>query len=70
MQTEEIVRAPRGNTTQEQVNWVISLMEREGIKEKAKLDFQRHLKDARTDSLWEEVISYLAGWLEEKVAKF
>ncbi|MGZ3706363.1 MAG: polyprenyl synthetase family protein, partial [Bdellovibrionota bacterium] len=68
VRVEEIVRAPREQTTQEQVNWVIGLMEKNGIKEKAKQDFQRHLKEARTASLWEEVISYLAGWLEEKVA--
>jgi geranylgeranyl pyrophosphate synthase len=67
---EEIVRAPRETTAQDQVDWVISLMEREGIKERAKEDFRRHLKDARTDSLWEEVVSYLAGWLEEKVAGY
>ncbi len=68
--TEEIVRAPRENTTADQIAWVIALMEREGIKERAKLDFQRHLSEARGGSLWEEVISYLAGWLEEKVAEF
>lgn len=67
---EEIVRAPREQTTPEMVAWVISLMEREGIKELAKADFQRHLKEARSDSLWAEVSSYLAGWLEEKVAAF
>lgn len=67
---EEIVRAPREQTTPEQIAWVIALMEKMGIKEQAKADFQRHLKDARSDSLWSEVNSYLAGWLEEKVAGF
>jgi len=67
---EEIVRAPREQTTIDQVGFVISLMEKEGIKEKAKADFRQRLKEARTDSLWEEVNSYLAGWLEEKVAGF
>jgi geranylgeranyl diphosphate synthase type I len=67
---EEIVRAPRENTTPDMTAWVISLMEREGIKERAKADFRQHLKEARTGSLWEEVNSYLAGWLEEKVAGF
>ena len=45
-------------------------MEREGIKEKAKQDFHKHLKEAGSASLWEEVIAYLAGWLEKKVAGF
>jgi geranylgeranyl pyrophosphate synthase len=67
---EEIVRAPREQTTKDQVAWVSALMEREGIKERAKQDFRQHLKDASGGSLWEEVISYLAGWLEEKVAGF
>lgn len=70
VRAEEIVRAPRAETTNDQVAWLIALMEREGIKEKAKLDFQQHLKEARSGSLWEEVISYLAGWLEKKVAGF
>jgi geranylgeranyl pyrophosphate synthase len=67
---EAIVRAPREETTNDQIAWLISLMEREGIKEKAKQDFRHHLKEARTGSLWTEVIDYLAGWLEEKVAGF
>lgn len=67
---EEIVRASREATGAEQIAWVISVMEREGIKAQAKADFQWHLKEARTDSLWAEVNSYLAGWLEEKVAGF
>lgn len=67
---EEIVRAPRESTTAEQVAWVIELMEKEGIKARAKEDFQRHLKEARTASLWKEVIEFLASWLEEKVAAF
>ena len=70
MRAEEIVRAPREETTQEMIQWVVSLMERNEIKEQSKLDFQRHLKEARTASLWEEVITYLSGWLEEKVAGF
>ncbi len=67
---EEIVRAPREATSADSIAWVISVMEREGVKERAKADFQQHLKEARTASLWEEVNSYLAGWLEEKVAGF
>lgn len=70
LKVEEIVRASRESTTPEQVAWVIALMEKEGIKGKAKADFQQHLKEARSASLWEEVNSYLAGWLEEKVAGF
>lgn len=67
---EEIVRAPREQTAPEQVGWVIALMEREGIKDKAKADFHRHLREARSSSLWEEVNAFLAGWLEEKVNAF
>ncbi len=67
---EEIVRAPREETTPEQVAWLITLLEKEGIKDRAKQDFQKHLKEARGASLWQEVIDYLAGWLEEKVAGF
>jgi geranylgeranyl pyrophosphate synthase len=70
VRAEGIVRAPRDQTADDDVAWVIGLMESEGIKELAKQDFQKHLKDARTGSLWEEVIAYLAGWLEEKVAGF
>jgi len=70
LKVEEIVRATREQTSPDSIAWVISVMEREGIKERAKADFQQHLKEARTGSLWEEVNSYLAGWLEEKVAGF
>lgn len=70
VRAEGIIRAPREETSGEQIEWLISLMEREGIKEKAKQDFVQHLKQARSGSLWEEVITYLAGWLEEKVAGF
>ncbi len=70
VRAEAIVRAPREQTAQADVDWMIGLMERTGIKEQAKADFQRHLREARTASLWEEVIAYLAGWLEEKVAGF
>ena len=67
---EEIVRAARENTTDEQVRFVISLMEREGIKEQARADFQKHLREARTASFWEEVIEFLSNWLEERVKGF
>ncbi|MGE3262603.1 MAG: polyprenyl synthetase family protein [Bacteriovoracia bacterium] len=67
---EAILRASREETTPEQVRWVIELMEKNGIKEKAKQDFQHCLKEARTVSFWEEVVEYLANWLEEKVKGF
>lgn len=67
---EEIVRASRENTTDDQVQFVISVMEREGIKDQARQDFQKHLKEARTASFWEEVIEFLSGWLEERVKGF
>lgn len=67
---EAVVRAPREKTSVEDISWVISLMEKEGVKAQAKADFHRHLEAARTDSLWTEVNDYLAGWLEEKVAAF
>jgi geranylgeranyl diphosphate synthase type I len=67
---EEIVRSPRDMTSADDIAFVISLMESEGVKDQAKKDFQRHLKEAGKASLWEEVVSYLAGWLEEKVAAF
>ena len=70
IRVEQIVRSPRQETSQEDVDWVISLMERENIKERAKQDFYRHIQEARTDSLWDEVIQYLAGWLEERVRSF
>jgi geranylgeranyl diphosphate synthase type I len=68
--TEEILRAPREQTTAEQIAWVIGLMEKQGIKEQAKKDFQNCLKEARTASFWGKVIEYLASWLEEKVSGF
>jgi geranylgeranyl pyrophosphate synthase len=68
---EEIVRASRDETTEEMVRFVVSAMEKEGIKERARMDFQRHLKEARNNSsFWEEVIGFLADWLEEKVGGF
>lgn len=70
VRAEAIIRAPRESTSADDVAWVISLMEGTGVKDQAKQDFQRHLQEARTASLWEEVIAYLAGWLEEKVAGF
>jgi geranylgeranyl diphosphate synthase type I len=68
--TELILRAPREQTTPEQVAWVIALMEKQGIKERAKQDFCNCLKEARTASFWEEVVEYLAEWLEDKVQGF
>ncbi|MGZ3694697.1 MAG: polyprenyl synthetase family protein [Bdellovibrionota bacterium] len=67
---ESILRAPREETTREQIDWVIAAMEKQGIKEKAKQDFQNSLKEARTASFWEEVVEYLAHWLEDKVRGF
>lgn len=67
---EEIVRAPRERTSPEDVAWLISLMEKQGIKDEAKQDFRQRLKEARTSSLWEEAIEFLAGWLEKKVEGF
>jgi geranylgeranyl pyrophosphate synthase len=68
---EEIVRAPRVETTPEMIRFVVSVMEREGVKEQARQDFQKHLREARNHaSFWEEVIGFLAGWLDEKVKGF
>lgn len=67
---EEIVRSSRESTTADQIAWVISLMEREGVKAQAKKDFEQHIREARTSSFWEEAIEYLAQWLEEKVKGF
>lgn len=67
---ESIVRAPREETKKEDVLWVISLMEKMGIKDQAKADFQKHIKEAKTASLWEEVIHLLADWMEEKVSSY
>lgn len=67
---ESIVRAPREETSSDDVAYVIGLMEKEGVKEAAKDDFRRHLKEARTAQFWEEVVGYLATWLEEKVQGF
>ena len=66
----QIVRAPREETTPDAISWVIQLMEREGIKEKAKEDFWKSIKEARTTSFWEDVIEYLAAELETKVRSF
>jgi geranylgeranyl pyrophosphate synthase len=67
---EAIVNAPRENTSREDVDFVIGLMEKEGVKEEARKHFTRHLQEARTASFWEEVTEFLAGWLEEKVESF
>lgn len=69
-EVEAAVRAPRAQTSAEQVAFVISLMEKEGVKERARQDFQKHLKEARTASFWEEVIEILSRGMEEKVATF
>jgi geranylgeranyl diphosphate synthase type I len=70
LKVEQVVRAPREKTSPEDVAFVIGLMEREGVKEQARRDFSAYLRDARTDSLWGEVIGFLAQWLEEKVRGF
>jgi geranylgeranyl pyrophosphate synthase len=67
---EAIVHAPRESTSREDVDFVIGLMEREGVKEEARRDFTRHVQEARTASFWGEVTEFLAGWLEEKVSGF
>jgi geranylgeranyl diphosphate synthase, type I len=67
---EEIVCAPREETSAEDISFVISLMEREGVKEQARRDFLRHLQEARTAVFWEDVVGFLASWLEEKVQGF
>lgn len=66
----EILRAPREKTSAADIAWVIAAMEKRGIKEKAKQDFNDALKEARTASFWGEVVEYLANWLEEKVKGF
>jgi geranylgeranyl pyrophosphate synthase len=70
LKLEQIVRAPREETSQDQIHFVISLMEKNGIKERALKDFHQHLKDAKSSSLWIEVLEYLSGWLEKKVQSF
>jgi geranylgeranyl diphosphate synthase type I len=67
---ETIVRKAREETSQEEVDYVIRMMEKEGVKEQAKADFLRHLKEARASEFWHEVTNYLASWLEEKVQGF
>lgn len=67
---EEIVRAPREETAQKDIDWVISVMDREGIKKQALADFTRHLQEARLARFWSEVVETLANWLEEKTSTF
>lgn len=67
---EAILRAPRENTPQSDIDWVISLMEKEGIKDQALADFKKHLKEARLAQFWDEVLGGLADWLESSVARF
>jgi geranylgeranyl diphosphate synthase, type I len=67
---ESIIRASREETSAEQIQFVISLMEKNGIKERALKDFEQHLKDAKSSSLWIEVLDYLSSWLEKKVQSF
>lgn len=67
---EKIVAAPREATSPEDVAYVIRLMEKEGVKEVAKDDFKRHLREARGAEFWSEVVEYLASWLEAKVGEF
>lgn len=64
---EQILKAPRAETTLEDIRWSIELMEKLGVKEKAKKDFEDCIRDASTPSLWEEVILFLLDWLREKV---
>jgi len=67
---EKIVAAPREQTSAEDIAYVIQMMEKENVKEVAKDDFQRHLREARQATFWSEVVDYLAGWLDEKVKEF
>ncbi len=69
-QVEKIIQAPREKTSAEEIASVITLMEKEGIKEEARKDFQQQLAQARTSSFWEEVVEGLGGWLEEQVKEF
>lgn len=66
----EILRAPRENTSRADVEWVIQLMERSGVKEQAKRDFQKCLMDARASVYWAEVTGPVADWLAAQVAGF
>jgi geranylgeranyl diphosphate synthase type I len=67
---EGILRAPREKTPPDDIAWVIDLLGKKGIKDKAKQDFRQCLAQARTASFWEEVVEYLARLLEEKVRDF
>lgn len=67
---EQILKSSRENTKPEDIRWSIELMEKLGIKDQAKRDFDLCLKEANTPSLWEEVILYLSDWLSEKVKVF
>ena len=67
---EQILKATRENTSSEDIRWAIELMEKLGIKDQAKRDFDLCLTEANTPSLWEEVIRYLSEWLSEKVKGF
>lgn len=66
----EIVRLPREETTPEMIEFVIRQMETSGVKDQARDDFRKYLAQARGASFWEEVVDYLADWLEEKVKAF
>lgn len=66
----QIVRAPRENTSSADIQWVIELMEKEGVKEKARQDFSTAIREARMTAFWEEVVGFLAEMLEDKVKQF
>jgi geranylgeranyl pyrophosphate synthase len=67
---EKIVRKSREETSQEEIDFVIQVMEKEGIRDRAIKDFHQHIKDARSSSLWLDVLDYLSGWLTKKVESF
>ncbi|MCO5143837.1 MAG: polyprenyl synthetase family protein [Oligoflexia bacterium] len=66
----EIISAPREKTTQEQINWVIGVMNDCGIKEIGKKKFNEHIEKAMSASVWDEVVGYIAHKLQLKVGAF
>lgn len=66
----KIVQKSREETSQEEIDFVIDLMEKEKIRDRAIKDFHQHVKDAQTSSLWNDVLEYLSNWLTKKVSSF
>ena len=64
---QKAIVTPRSETTEDDIAWVISLLDRNGIKELVEQDFHVQLQEAKQISEWRALTDLWVSYLEEKI---